>query len=169
MNMNMRKLLIVFAALTGCALTAAAPAATKVISLELGIEASTDATTLPASNTGTVVMNCATCTARSYRVTPQTTYFIGANSVTLAQLNAFVSTGGTPYLTIFVKPDESAVQRVLPGAHVVPHRPPRRRGGRYVPHLPYLRRVRRRARDARPRSHLITRDDQLPPPPCGFF
>src|SRR5207253_7686392 len=78
MHMNIRKLLIVFAALTVSALSAAAPAATKVISLELGIEATTDTTTLPASNTGTVVLNCATCTARSYRVTSQTTYFIGA-------------------------------------------------------------------------------------------
>src|SRR2546429_1155206 len=94
MQMNIRKLLIVFAALTVSALSAAAPAATKVISLELGIEATTDTTTLPASNTGTVVLNCATCTARSYRVTSQTTYFIGANSVTLAQLNTFVGTSG---------------------------------------------------------------------------
>jgi len=109
----MRKLLIVFAALTGCALTTAAPAATKVISLELGIEAITDTTTLPASNTGTVVLNCPTCTARSYPVTPETTYFIGAQIVTLAQLNAFVSTGGRRLLTIFVKPDESAVTRIV--------------------------------------------------------
>ena len=111
--MNMRKLLIVFAALTVSALSAAAPAATKVISLELGIEATTDTTTLPASNTGTVVLNCATCTARSYRVTSQTTYFIGANSVTLAQLNTLVSTSGRRLLTIFVKPDDSAVTRIV--------------------------------------------------------
>ena len=109
----MRKLLIVFAALTACALAAAAPAATQVISTELGIEAITDVTTLPVSNTGTVVLNCATCTARSYRVTPQTTYFIGAKSVTLVQLNAFVSASSTRFLTIFVKPDESAVTRIV--------------------------------------------------------
>ena len=115
--MNMRKLLIVFAALTVSALGAEAPAATKVISLELGIEAITDVTTLPASNTGTVVLNCPTCTARSYRVTSQTTYFIGAQSVTLAQLNTFVRTGGTRYLTIFVKPDESAVTRIVVAAN----------------------------------------------------
>ena len=113
----MHKLLIVFAALTGYALTAAAPAATKVISTELGIEAITDFTTLPASTTGTVVLNCATCTARSYPVTPQTTYFIGAKSVTLAQLNAFVSSSGTRYLTIFVKPDDSAVTRIVVAAN----------------------------------------------------
>ena len=113
----MRKLLIVFAALTGCALTAVAPAATKVISLELGIEASTATTTLPATNTGTVVLTCATCKLRSYPVTPQTTYFIGANSVTLAQLNTFVSTSGTRFLTIFVKPDESAVTRIVAAAN----------------------------------------------------
>jgi hypothetical protein len=117
MNMNMRKLLIVFAALTVSALSTAAPAATKVISLELGIEATTDVTTLPASNTGTVVMNCPTCTARSYPVTPQTTYFIGAQSVTLAQLSTFVSTGGRRLLMIFVKPDDSAVTRIVAAAN----------------------------------------------------
>jgi len=115
--MNMRKLLIVFAALTGCALAAAAPAATKVISTELGIEATTDVTTLPASNTGTVVLNCATCKLRSYAVTPQTTYFIGAQSVTLAQLNAFVSASGRRFLMIFVKPDDSAVTRIVVAAN----------------------------------------------------
>ena len=114
--MNMRKLLIVFAALTVSALSAEAPATTNVISLELGIEATTDTTTLPASNTGTVVLNCPTCTARSFRVTSQTTYFIGAQSVTLAQLNAFVSTSGRRYLTVFVKPDESAVTRIVVAA-----------------------------------------------------
>ena len=113
----MRKLLIVLAALTGCAATAVAPAATKIVSLELGIEAITDATTLPASNTGMVVLNCATCTARSYPVTPQTTYFIGGQSVTLAQLNTFVSANGRRYLTIFVKPDESAVTRIVVAAN----------------------------------------------------
>jgi hypothetical protein len=113
MNMNMRKLLIVLAALAVSALSAPAPAATKVISLELGIEATTDGTTLPASNTGTVVLNCPTCTARSYPVTAETTYFIGAQSVTLAQLNSFVSTGGRRFLMIFVKPDDSAVTRIV--------------------------------------------------------
>ena len=115
--MNMRKLLIVFAALTVSALSAEAPATSNVISLELGIEATTDTTTLPASNTGTVVLNCPTCTARSFRVTSQTTYFIGAQSVTLAQLNAFVSTSGRRYLTVFVKPDESAVTRIVVAAN----------------------------------------------------
>jgi len=115
--MNMRRLLIVFAALTGYALAAAVPAATKVISTELGIEAITDITTLPANSTGSVVLNCATCTARSYPVTAQTTYFIGAKSVTLAQLNSFVSSSGRRYLTIFVKPDESAVTRIVVAAN----------------------------------------------------
>ena len=113
----MRKLLIVFAALTGCALTAVGPAATKVISLELGIEASTDTTTLPATHAGSVVLTCATCKLRSYPVTAQTAYFIGAKSVTLAQLNTFVSTSGRRYLTIFVKPDESAVTRIVVAAN----------------------------------------------------
>ena len=113
----MRKLLIVFAALVGCAATAAAPAVTKVISLELGIEASTATTTLPATNTGTVVLSCATCKVRSYPVTPQTTYFIGTSSVTLAQLNAFVSTSSRRFLTIFVKPVESAVTRIVVAAN----------------------------------------------------
>jgi hypothetical protein len=114
--MNMRKLLIVLAALTGYAVTAAASAAVKVISLELGLEASTDTITLPATDTGPVMVSCATCQARSYPVTPQTTYFIGAKSVTLTQLNRFVSTSSRRYVTIFVKPNESAVTRIVVAA-----------------------------------------------------
>jgi hypothetical protein len=114
--MNMRKLLIVLAALTSAAMTAAASAATPVVSLELGIEAITAGVTLPATNTGPVVMSCTTCTARSYPLTPQTTYFIGATQVTLAQLNRFVSTSGIRLLTIFVTPDASVVTRIVVAA-----------------------------------------------------
>ena len=113
----MRNLLIVLAALTGFAMTAAAPAATKVISLELALEASPATTTLPSTSAGTVVLSCPACKLRSYPVTPQTTYFIGASGVTLAQLNSFVSTHGTRFLTIFVKPDESAVTRIVASAN----------------------------------------------------
>jgi len=63
------------------------------------------------------VLNCATCKLRSYPVTPQTTYFIGAQSVTLAQLNAFISTSGRRFLMIFVKPDDSAVTRIVVAAN----------------------------------------------------
>ena len=112
----MRKLLIVAAALTSYAVAAAAPAAVKVISLELGLEASTDTVTLPATNSGPLVVSCATCKPRSYPLTPQTTYFIGSTSVTLAQLTSFVSTVGRRYLTIFVNPDASAVTRIVVAA-----------------------------------------------------
>jgi hypothetical protein len=46
-------------------------------------------------------------------VTPLTTYFVGTASVTLAQLNAFIVSVGTRGMIIFVKPDESAVTRIV--------------------------------------------------------
>jgi hypothetical protein len=88
-------------------------AASGIVSAEIGIEASTDMTTLPVTNTGAVVLACATCRARSYHVTPQTTYFVGTDAVTLAQLSAFVATGGSRGMTIFVTTDESAVLRIV--------------------------------------------------------
>jgi hypothetical protein len=108
----MRKLIL---ALTLAAWTSvpAAYAASSIVSAEIGIEASTDMTTLPMTDTGAVVLACATCRARSYHVTPQTTYFVGTDSVTLAQLKAFVATGGPRGMTIFVKTDESAVLRIV--------------------------------------------------------
>lgn len=115
--MNMRKLVIVLAALAGYAATAAATAAVKVISLELALEATTDTVILPATNTGPVVASCATCTPRSYPLTPQTTYFIGAKSVTLAELTTFVRSSSRRGLTIFVKPDASAVTRIVVAAN----------------------------------------------------
>jgi hypothetical protein len=115
--MNVRKVLIVAAALTCYAVAAAAPAAIKVISLELGLEASTDTITLPATNSGPLLVSCATCTPRSYPVTPQTTYFIGAKSVTLAELNTFVSRHSRRFLMIYVKPDASAITRIVVAAN----------------------------------------------------
>jgi hypothetical protein len=112
--MNIRNnLLLLVALLAICGGTAASRAATNIVSVEIGIEASTDMTTLPVTNTGAIVLSCATCRARSYHVTPQTTYFVGTDTVTLAQLNAFVISGGTRGMTIFVKPDESAVTRIV--------------------------------------------------------
>jgi hypothetical protein len=99
--------------LAASTLIPAAYAVSGIVSAEIGIEASTDMTTLPMINTGAVVLACATCRARSYHVTPQTTYFVGTDAVTLAQLNAFISTGGSRGMTIFVKTDESAVLRIV--------------------------------------------------------
>ena len=113
--MNIRNnLLVLVAVLATCSATAASHAATNIVSVDIGIEASTDMTTLPVTNTGAVVLSCATCgIPRSYHVTPLTTYFVGTDTVTLAQLNAFVISGGTRSMTIFVKPDESAVTRIV--------------------------------------------------------
>ena len=112
--MNKRNNLLVFlAALAICGVPAAARATTNIVSIEIGIEASTDMTTLPATNTGAIVLACASCRTRTYHVTPLTTYFVGTASVTLAQLNAFIASVGTRGMTIFVKPDESAVTRVV--------------------------------------------------------
>lgn len=113
--MNIRNNLFgLVAVLAICGATAASHATTNIVSVDIGIEASTDMTTLPVSNTGAVVLSCASCqTPRSYHVTPLTTYFVGTDTVTLAQLNAFVISGGTRGMTIFVKPDESAVTRIV--------------------------------------------------------
>jgi hypothetical protein len=122
--MNIRNnLLVLVAALAICGATAQIHATTNIVSVEIGIEASTDMTTLPVTNTGAIVLSCASCrTPRSYRVTPQTTYFVGAATVTLAQLNAFVISGGTLGMTIFVKPDESAVTRVVVFGQLTPQK-----------------------------------------------
>jgi hypothetical protein len=112
--MNIRNnLLVLVAVLAICGATAASHATTNIVSVEIGIEASTDMTTLPVTNTGAIVLSCASCRPRSYHVTPLTTYFVGTATVTLAQLNAFVISGGTRGMTIFVKPDESAVTRIV--------------------------------------------------------
>jgi hypothetical protein len=112
--MNMRNQLLLVA-LTFAAWTApsASYAAASIISAEIGIEASTDMTTLPLTNTGAVVLACGTCIPRSYHVTPRTTYFVGTDSVTLAQLNAFVTSNSACAMTIFVTTDQSAVLRIV--------------------------------------------------------
>jgi len=108
--MNMRKLML---ALILASWLPAVYAASNIVSAEIGIEASTDMTTLPATDTGVVVLACGTCRARSYHVTPKTTYFVGSDSVTLAELSTYISTGGSRAMTIFVATDESAVLRIV--------------------------------------------------------
>jgi len=112
--MYLRHFLILLLAITvGVTLPRAAQAATKIVSIEIGIEASTDMTTLPLTDTGAVVLACGTCKARSYHVTPQTTYFVGSEAVNLAQLNAFAAANRSQAMTVFVKPDESVVTRIV--------------------------------------------------------
>jgi len=91
----------------------ASQAGPQIVSVEISIEASTDMTTLPLTDTGAVVLACGTCKARSYHVTPQTTYYVGAQPVTLAQLNAFAAANRSQGMMIFVQPDESAVTRIV--------------------------------------------------------
>jgi hypothetical protein len=108
-----RSLLALLAITTVATLPRAAQAAPNIVSVEIAIEASTDMTTLPLTDTGTVVLACATCKARTYHVTPQTTYFVGSEAVTLVQLNAFAAANRSHAMSIFVKPDESAVTRIV--------------------------------------------------------
>jgi hypothetical protein len=112
--MNIRNNLFVSAvALVICGVPAGIHAATQIVSVEIGIEASTDMATLPSTDTGAMVLSCASCRTRTYHVTPQTTYFVGTASVTLAQLKAFVISGGIRGMTIYTKPDESDVTRIV--------------------------------------------------------
>ena len=84
----------------------------KVISLEYGIESSTDIAILPTSSSSSITLTCASCASRTYPVTTDTKYFIGPTSVSLAELNAFAR-GRAVNFTFFITKDGSAVTRIV--------------------------------------------------------
>jgi hypothetical protein len=92
---------------------AVAHATVPVVSVDYGIEGSTDTTLLPTSTSGTVVFTCADCNARSYQLTDATTFFVGTAPVSLPQLLAYAKTAGTHSLTVFIKPKETVVTRIV--------------------------------------------------------
>ncbi len=84
----------------------------KDISVEYGVEADTSSVLLPASALGSVVLTCENCKERSYPLTSATVYQLGQAAVSYAQFAAYVHTATGP-LTIFIKPDSSAVTRIV--------------------------------------------------------
>jgi hypothetical protein len=84
----------------------------KVISVDYGIETSTDSMLLPSSTLGAVVLTCPSCAAHSYQLTNETSYFIGDKPATFAAFGAFLKTAGSRGATLFVKPDGKAVTRI---------------------------------------------------------
>jgi hypothetical protein len=84
----------------------------KIVSIDYGIETSSDTILMPSSGLGTVVLTCTGCTARSYQLTNQTAYFIGEKQATFATFGAYLKTSGVRSAVLFVKPDGKAVTRI---------------------------------------------------------
>ncbi len=104
--------------LLGLLFTIAAGAATvahaqvKVVSVDYGIETSTDTMLMPSTSLGSVVLTCKTCTPKTFPLTNQTTFFIGDKPATFAAFGAFLRTAGARSAVVFVKPDGKAVTRI---------------------------------------------------------
>ena len=82
--------------------------------LEDAIESSTDAVMLPTSQPGTLTFRACPepCKLRSLQVTGQSTFFIGATQVTLADFNAHVRRSGPLFLMVFREPNGANVTRL---------------------------------------------------------
>ncbi len=85
----------------------------KDISVDYGLEADTSSVLLPASALGSVVFTCASCKSRSYTLTGSTLYQIGASAVTFAEFAAYARSQTLRPLTVFIRPDGSAVTRIV--------------------------------------------------------
>ena len=114
--MDMRKKLLALLVTIAIGGVTGTYAATKVVSVELGIEASSDMLVLPSTNLGSVVLTCDSCAARSYQLTRQTTYFIGKEAVTLGAFGTFLRSGGVHGVMLFVKPNQPVVTRIVASA-----------------------------------------------------
>lgn len=84
-------------------------------SLEDAIESSTEVVVLPTSQPGTLTFrDCAEpCKLRTLDVTAQSTFFVGASQVTLAEFNAYIRRTGPQFLMVFRQPDRKNVTRLM--------------------------------------------------------
>jgi hypothetical protein len=109
--MTIRSNLLVLLAAAAIFASVAVRAESSVVSIEHGIEASTDTLLMPSSTSGSVTLTCATCNAKSWRLTNQTKLLIGERAVTLQEFTSYIQ--GTKYnATIFVAVGEPVVTRI---------------------------------------------------------
>jgi hypothetical protein len=88
-------------------------------STERTLEASTAGITLPASESGTlVVQGCSACVRNELRVTPRTRYLVGGESVTLAELSAFLRRSGPHFAIVHYGLDKPEVSRLQVSARL---------------------------------------------------
>jgi hypothetical protein len=95
-----KNILVLLAALVMSSATAVQ--AGPIVSREHGIETSTDSLLMPTSMLGSVTLTCATCVARSYRLSNDTVLQIGQRNVTLQEFTAFAK-GAKENAMLFVK------------------------------------------------------------------
>jgi hypothetical protein len=110
MTMRNNLFALLFAIAAGAATVAHAQV--KVVSVDYGIETSTDTILMPSSNLGSVVLTCKDCLPRTFPLTSQTTFLIGDRPATFAAFGAFLRTAGSRGAIVFVKPDGKAVTRI---------------------------------------------------------
>jgi hypothetical protein len=125
--MIMRKNLLALLAAVALGAVTVAQAEVPVVSVDYGIETSTDVMLMPSSNLGSVVLRCDACVSKSFRLTGQTLYLVGTRPVTFAELGANLRAGGARSVMLFVNPDGSEVTRIVaPAAPVQSVRPVRK-------------------------------------------
>src|SRR5262249_34342566 len=85
LTMTIRSNLLVLLASAAIFASVAVRAESSVVSIEHGFEASSGTLLMPSSTSGSVTLTCATCNAKSWRLTNQTKFLIGERAVTLQE------------------------------------------------------------------------------------
>lgn len=108
--MNLR---LITAALLAFAIQGLVVASTAPTTVEMGIEASSDTITLPASLPGAIVFpGCASCNRSPLRITTGTTLLLGKKAITLAQLTALAH-GSSHFMMIYYRPGSPDITRIV--------------------------------------------------------
>jgi hypothetical protein len=80
---------------------------------EMGIEASSDNVTLPASVPGAIVFSaCAACNRSPLRITATTQLLLGNKPITLAQLSTLAHAGNARFMMVYYHPGSPDVTRI---------------------------------------------------------
>jgi hypothetical protein len=97
-----------------------------VVSLERGIEASTDTVLLPTSVPGSLTVNrCPGCRSQALAVTTDTTFYVGSVKVPLSDFRARVAAAPSTFLMVFASVKDAVALRVV--LHAAPTVTPKTR------------------------------------------
>ena len=110
-RMTIRTDLLALIATVALGICTAVQAEDRVVPVDYGIETNTEWLLMPSSASGSITMTCPECKAQSYRLTNETVFLIGRQTVSFQEFSAYVR-GQKLGAMLFVGVNDPVVKRV---------------------------------------------------------
>jgi hypothetical protein len=109
--MTIRTDLLALIATFALGIATAVQAEERIVPVDHGIETNTEWLLMPSSASGSITMTCPDCKAQSYRLTNETVFRIGRQTVSFQEFSTYVR-GQKLGAMLFVGANDSVVTRV---------------------------------------------------------